>query len=151
MHVYFLWVFTQRGMMGLAKIAACLLRGTKIFSFPFLLIYSHLWAVCLSVCLPTYLSITFIPLCACLSHVHLGLSLLLFLHLLMISPPADSFKWIRLLPHVVRSFLLSFCLFLFFFRFLFLIPFFLSLFSCSHWMDQFISFKFYILPYVGFV
>lgn len=106
---------------------------------------------CVSVCLPTYLSITFIPLCTYLSHVHLDLSLLLFLHLFMISPPADSFKWMLLLSHVVCSFLLSFCLFLFFPRFLFLIPFFLSLLSCSHWMDQFISFKFHILPYVGFI
>lgn len=146
MHVYFLWVFTYRGVMGLAKIvvdATCLLRGNRnIFLSPpldLLLSLSSLISVfCYlhpSVCVPV-------------SHTYLDLPLLSFLCLFLIPSATIPFKWIILL--------FSWCAFscfhfVFLFLFLFLIQFSLSFLSCSHWVDEFISFKCHILPEWAFI
>lgn len=108
MHGYFLWIFTCRGVVGLAKIVVdgtCLFKRKPIY-FPF----SSLWLILVSEltsCLSVYRHVLFTPLCACLSHIYLDL----FLHLwpapplLQVNSPVVFTKC---------SFLLSFCPFFFF-------------------------------------
>lgn len=133
MHVYFLRVFTYTEVMGLAKVAACLSKGTKIF--PFLLIYSQLRALCLPI---SHLH----PLCVYLSHIYLDLPLHSSLHLFMVPYPNPSSGF--LCSHCNALSCFHFVLFFVCVCFLFLIQFSLPL-SCSHWMDQFISFRVWAL------
>lgn len=84
---------------------------------------------CLSVCLS---AVIFIPLCAYLSRI--DLRLLLFLHLFTTClPPTSSAFFSCFHSLLFRVFILSFS---FFSLFLFLIQFFLSLLSCSHYKLQ---------------
>lgn len=104
--------------------AACLFkREPKYFPFPSLWWLSSFFELtsCLS-------AVIFIPLCAYLSRI--DLCLLLFLHLFTTHLPPTSRGFFGCFHSLLfRVFILSFP---FFFLFLFLIQFFLSLLSCSH-------------------
>lgn len=123
----------------LQRLLLAFLRRTKIFSFPFLFIYSHLRAICL--CTDQLSSP---PVCISISCLPRLIFLCIGFFAFICDPPAPNpFKWILLLSCALSCFHF---VFFFLLRFLFSIQFFLSLLSCSHRLDQFISFTFHILP-----